>query len=64
MVAKDTEAHAAPNALYPEDSKLQPGPLLLISGERVEFNPHPLLPQHDLALQLADQTVFVKYTLH
>lgn len=40
IVAKVNGAQEAPNALYPEDSKLQPGPLLLISGERVEFNPH------------------------
>lgn len=40
VVAKGTGGLEAPNALCPEDSQLQPGPLLLISGERVEFNPH------------------------
>ena len=40
MVAKESGALAAPNGLCPEDYKLQPGPLLMISGERVEFNPH------------------------
>ena len=39
MEAKGSGALAAPNALCPGDSKLQRGPLLLISGERVEFNP-------------------------
>jgi hypothetical protein len=44
MVAKGSGDLAAPNGLGPEDSKLQPGPLLLISGERVEFNPHSPTP--------------------